>query len=80
MTARYLEAGALESMGRRDDARDALEEALRLEPANAVTLAVIGDLEMRAGEPRRRPRRYREALERNPGDVGLRELVEATAP
>lgn len=70
----YLEASALESQGRRDEARRALEEALLQEPRNFVTLALLGDLETRAGDDRQARRRYREALKLNPLDSGLRKL------
>ncbi len=49
----YLQASALESQGKTDEAREALEEALAEEPDNFVTLALLGDLEVRAGRRRR---------------------------
>jgi tetratricopeptide (TPR) repeat protein len=72
----YLEASALESQGRRNEARHALEEALEQEPRNFVTLGLLGDLETRAADEREARRRYREALALNPLDVGLRTLSE----
>jgi tetratricopeptide (TPR) repeat protein len=70
----YLQAGALEDLGRRRDARGELREALDIEPDNFVTYALMGDLEVRAGRIRRARGLYRRALELNPRDVGLREL------
>jgi O-antigen ligase len=74
VTPLYLEASALETQGRRGEARDALEEALEQEPRNFVTLGLLGDLETRAGDERRARRRYEEALALNPLDLGLRKL------
>jgi O-antigen ligase len=71
-----LQAGALESLGRTDDARAALREAIELEPRNFVNYALLGDLELRAGRPAQAQRLYTMALRLNPGDVGLRQLVE----
>jgi tetratricopeptide (TPR) repeat protein len=70
----YLQAGALEDLGRPGQAREELREALDLEPDNFVTYALIGDLEVRAGNVRRARSLYRRALRLNPRDVGLREL------
>ncbi len=74
VTPLYLQAGALESQGRRAAARDALLEALELEPGNFVTLGLLGDLEARAGEGVVARRYYRRALALNPLDTGLQEL------
>ena len=73
---RYLQAGALETLGRREDARRELLDALDREPQNFVTMALLGDLEVRAGHPRRARAWYRRALALNPVDVGLRRLAE----
>ena len=43
----YLQASALETMGRRAEAKRALEDALELEPDNFVTLGLLGDFEVR---------------------------------
>ncbi len=76
VTPLYLQASALEGFGDRDAARDALREALEQEPDNFVTLALLGDLEIRAENlPDARPY-YQRAYELNPMDVGLRELAE----
>jgi O-Antigen ligase len=74
---RYLQAGALESLGRREAARKELLAALDREPKNFVTMALLGDLEVRAGHPGRARIWYRRALKLNPIDVGLRKLAGA---
>ena len=74
VTPLYLQASALETQGERRQARAALEEALRQEPSNFVTLALLGDLETRAQRPTRARSYYRRALRLNPLDVGLQEL------
>lgn len=75
-TPLYLQASALETMGRRAEAREALLEALELEPRNFVTLALLGDFEARSGRVRRALGYYRDSLKLNPRDVGLRRLSE----
>jgi hypothetical protein len=76
VTPLYLQAAALETEGERDQAREALNEALRQEPSNFVTLGLLGDLETRAERPTLARTYYRRALGLNPLDVGLRELSE----
>ena len=75
VTPHYLQAGALETEGRRDAARRELRAALELEPRSFVTLALLGDLEVRAGDRRAARAFYRRASRLNPLDVGLRELA-----
>jgi O-Antigen ligase len=75
VTPLYLEASALEELGRVHEARERLREAVELEPGNFVTLGLLGDLELRSGHRREARRWYGEALERNPLDVGLRRLA-----
>jgi tetratricopeptide (TPR) repeat protein len=75
LAPRYLQAGALESLGRRDEAREELLAALVREPGNFVTMALLGDLEVRAGRPARARAWYRRALRLNPLDVGLQRLA-----
>jgi tetratricopeptide (TPR) repeat protein len=70
----YLQASALESRGDVAGARAALLEALEREPGNFVTLALLGDLETRAGEALSAHLYYQRSLRLNPLDVGLREL------
>lgn len=74
VTPLYLQAAALESEGRRGDARTALLDALELEQDNFVTLGLLGDLEVRAGNESAARAYYRRALALNPLDSGLREL------
>ncbi len=75
MAPHYLEAGALEGAGKRSAARAELLDALELEPKNFVTMALIGDLETRAGHRAAARAWYRRALARNPADVGLQQLA-----
>lgn len=72
----YLQASALESQGKTAEARAALQEALAEEPENFVTLAVLGDLEVRAGRRAVARDYYRRASEQNPLDLGLQELAQ----
>jgi O-antigen ligase len=74
VTPLYLEAAALETEGRRDSARDKLLDALGLEQDNFVTLGLLGDLEVRAGNEAIARRYYRRALALNPRDTGLQKL------
>jgi len=75
LQARWLEASALESRGRRRAARDELRSALDLEPHSFVTLGLLGDLEVRAGRRGVALLYYRRASRLNPRDVGLRKLA-----
>jgi tetratricopeptide (TPR) repeat protein len=74
VTPLYLQASALESEGRRAEARGKLEDALEREPENFVTLGLIGDFEVRGGKDDVARRYYRRALALNPLDIGLRQL------
>lgn len=74
VTPLYLQAAALEGEGSRAEAREALTDALALEQDNFVTLGLLGDLEVRAGNDRGARRYYRRALALNPLDTGLQEL------
>lgn len=74
VTPLYLQAAALESEGRRSDARRILVDARELERGNFVTLALLGDLEVRAGNDAVARRYYSRALVLNPLDTGLRKL------
>jgi hypothetical protein len=75
----YLRAGALEEEGHRAAAKRQLLDALDSEPGSFVTLALIGDLETRAGHPAAARAWYRRALAQNPRDVGLQQLAGVTA-
>jgi O-antigen ligase len=74
VTPLYLQAAALESEGDRDAARAKLLDALDLEQDNFVTLGLLGDLEVRAGNAAVARRYYRRALALNPLDTGLQKL------
>lgn len=76
---RYLQASALERLGERDAARAELESALALEPGNFATLALLGDLEMRAGDYSAARALYDRAHELNPRDQGLKQLKRQAA-
>ena len=71
----HVQAAALESRGDVEGARRKLESALDLEPNSFTTLALLGDLETRAGNRPAATRYYRRALALNPRDTGLRELA-----
>jgi tetratricopeptide (TPR) repeat protein len=72
---RYLQAGALEELGRTAQARKALLGALDVEPQSFVALGLLGDLETRAGHRRAARDWYRRALYLNPRDTGLQQLA-----
>jgi hypothetical protein len=71
----YLQASALETEGDRGAARSALLDALDKEPGNFITLALLGDLEIRAGRDAAARAFYRRAAALNPLDVGLQKLA-----
>jgi tetratricopeptide (TPR) repeat protein len=75
----YLQASALEAEGERSHARDVLQDALSKEPNNFVTLALLGDLQVRAGELADAARYYEKASDLNPLDTGLTALAEQTS-
>jgi tetratricopeptide (TPR) repeat protein len=75
----YLQASALEEEGDPSEARDVLQDALSKEPENFVTLALLGDLQVREGEFEDAAGYYEKASELNPRDIGLRQLAEQTA-
>ena len=75
--ARYVQAGARESLGDLEGARAELEAAIALEPRNFAAIGLLGDLETRAGNDPRATRHYNDALALNPRDRGLRELAGA---
>jgi Flp pilus assembly protein TadD len=74
VTPLYLQASALESMTRRREAREKLEDALSLEPRNFVTLGLLGDFDVRSGDRAGARRYYQRAAALNPRDTGLRQL------
>lgn len=76
VTPLYLQASALESEGKRAEAKRALQDALDREPDNFVTLGLLGDFEVRGGDRVAARKYYRRALLLNPLDSGLRKLSE----
>jgi hypothetical protein len=77
VTPLYLEASALESMGRRRQARQKLGDALELEPRNFITLGLIGDFDIRSGDRAGARHYYQRAAALNPLDTGLRQLAQS---
>ncbi|HET9121848.1 MAG TPA: tetratricopeptide repeat protein, partial [Solirubrobacterales bacterium] len=75
----YLQASALEAEGERRHARDVLQDALSKEPDNFVTLALLGDLQVRDGQFDDAARYYAKASDLNPRDTGLQQLAQQTA-
>jgi hypothetical protein len=75
VTPHYLEASAIETLGDRPGAYAQLRDALSLEPANMATLAVLGDFEARGHHFAAARLYYRRALELDPLDTGLQQLV-----
>jgi Flp pilus assembly protein TadD len=78
--ASQLKAAALARYGQADASRAVLAEALRRRPDDWVTWALLGDLEVRAGDERAAARAYGRASALNPRDPGLRELAEGARP
>lgn len=75
VAAYYLKAGALGRLGRDDEARAALEEALEREPDNYVTWVLLGDRAAAAGDERAAARAYARAAELNPRDPEVAALA-----
>jgi hypothetical protein len=71
----YVRSAAQARRGSYAGAVSDLREALRHEPDNFVTWALLGDLALRRGLVDEARRNYRRALELNPRDPSLRELV-----
>jgi hypothetical protein len=72
---RYLEASALETLGRRREANRVLLEALHRVPDDFTTLGLLGDFNARGGNYAEARRWYRKALANNPLDTGLQQLA-----
>ncbi len=70
----HVKAAALARFGEGEAARAVLREALRREPQDWVTWALLGDLDTRLGERARAARDYGRAVALNPRDRGLRAL------
>lgn len=71
-----LPAPSCNTTGRVEAARAKLREAIDKEPRSFVGYVLLGDLELRAGRAEVAEALYRRALELNPVDVGLAQLVE----
>jgi len=71
----YIRSAALGELGRAGEARRALRDALRREPSNFVTWALLGDLEAREGNAQAALRAYRRASALNPLDPELARLA-----
>ncbi len=78
--AYYLRSAALGQLERPVAARRALRVALRREPENFVTWALLGDLEDRESRPVAARSAYRRASELNPRDVELGQLARGAQP
>jgi O-antigen ligase len=74
ITPHFIQASALESLGRKQQARAQLEDAADLEPGNLIVYGLLGDFETRRGHPKKAAAFYRQALALDPRDVGLRKL------
>jgi hypothetical protein len=66
----YVKAAALARLGQADQARAALQSALRQEPDNYVTWAILGDLDVRRRDFASAQAEYRRAAELDPLDAG----------
>jgi cytochrome c-type biogenesis protein CcmH/NrfG len=71
----YLKAAALARLGEGAATVDVLTQAVRREPGNFVTYAVLGDVYVRQGRIDDARAAYADALERNPRNDALRALV-----
>jgi hypothetical protein len=69
--AYYIRAAAFARFGRAGDAEAALYEALRHEPDDFVTYALLGDLELRLGHRKNAIAMYEQARGHNPLEASL---------
>ncbi|MGH2973649.1 MAG: hypothetical protein ACRDLL_02095 [Solirubrobacterales bacterium] len=74
MQAYYAKASALARLDAYIPARAALLEAIRREPHNYVSWALLGDIATRRGDIAGAMRAYRRASSLNPRDAELRPL------
>jgi Tfp pilus assembly protein PilF len=80
VSTHYSRSAAFARLGDYAGAHGALLEALRVEPENFVTWALLGDLAVRHGEPRLAQRYYRRALQLNHRDPQLAALARKPPP
>ncbi|MCW3015138.1 MAG: O-antigen polymerase [Solirubrobacterales bacterium] len=71
----YLEASALETMGRRREAKQVLLDAHDRVPDDFTTLGLLGDFDARGRNYASARAWYRQALAHNPLDTGLQQLA-----
>jgi hypothetical protein len=75
ISTHYTRSAAYAALNDYRDARDALLEALKVEPQNFVTWALLGDLAVRHGDRPLARRYYTTALRLDPRDPQLRALA-----
>lgn len=75
VSTHYTRSAAYARLGDYGGARATLLDALRVEPQNFVTWALLGDLAVRHGEPLLAQRYYRRAQQLNPRDAQLAALA-----
>jgi Tfp pilus assembly protein PilF len=76
----YTRSAAYARLGDYAGARGALLDALRVEPGNFVSWALLGDLAVRHGDPALAKRYYGRAHALNPRDPGLTALARRPPP
>lgn len=76
LAAYHVKAAAQARLDRYTDARATLLEAIRVEPDDFVTWALLGDLATRAGDVAQADQAYGRASELNPRDPLLAELAD----
>jgi UDP-GlcNAc:undecaprenyl-phosphate GlcNAc-1-phosphate transferase len=75
MQAHYVKAAAFARLGDEKSAQEALFEAVRREPGDFLTYALLGDLAVRRHEFGKAKYYYRTALARNPLEPSLQQLA-----
>jgi tetratricopeptide (TPR) repeat protein len=80
ISTHYTRSAAYARLGDYGRARAALLEALRVEPDNFVTWALLGDLAVRHGDAALAKRYYGKAHELNPRDPGIANLARRPPP
>jgi UDP-N-acetylmuramyl pentapeptide phosphotransferase/UDP-N-acetylglucosamine-1-phosphate transferase len=77
VSAHYTRSAAFAQLHDYAGARGSLLEAIRVEPENFVSWALLGDLAVRHGDGRQAQGYYRTALRLNPRDPQLQSLVKS---